>query len=201
MGKSGRRTNEKRSPVESPPKKTKVVLVGRKAPQQKKDEESLSDYRLRLIRARMLRARATCRRDLQEVQNMLALILKEAPEGSEEWIDAGTFQATLFLQEEDTEEQQQQQQQHEAATTAVVVARLLEERGFSYRLSRQALVQSHGMPTAAPLPYANAWDNVLPQSLLEKLSQSWLAKAMESRIQKSRLFDDSDLLHANGRTH
>jgi hypothetical protein len=131
-------------------------------PPQKNEEESSSGNRL--IRARMLRARATCPSELQEVQNMLALILKEAPEGSEEWVDAGTFQATLLLQEQDDHEHQ-----------ATVIARLLDERGFSYRLSRQALVQSHVMPTAAPLPYANAWDNALPQPLLDKLSQAFSA--------------------------
>jgi methyl-CpG-binding domain protein 4 len=110
----------------------------------------------------MLRACATSPRELQEVEEMLRLILKEAQEGSEEWIDAGTFQATLLLQQEQESDENQ-----------VIISRLLQDRGFSYRLSRQALIQSHNVPTAAPLPYANAWDNVLPQLLFEKLSHAF----------------------------
>lgn len=155
MGKSHRRT-KKRSTHRSSHTMAKV-----KRTKPHTEPESLSD---RLIRARMLRAHATSHRELQQVQEMLRLILKETQEGSDEWIDAGTFQATLLLQQEQRSEENQ-----------LTISRLLQNRGFCYRLSRQTLTQSHDVPTAAPLPYANAWDDVLPQPLFDKLSQAFSA--------------------------
>jgi hypothetical protein len=114
-----------------------------------------------LLKARMLRARATHPQQLKVVQTMLRFIVSKAPEGSEEWTDAGTFLATLMLQ----------QQPRDVANNGTI-SNLLAERGFSYHLSRQSLIQSHDIRvnTASLSPSASAWDKVLPESLLQKLS-------------------------------
>lgn len=125
-------------------------------------EESLPDQ---LLKARMLRARATSPKELQEVQSMLRSILTKADEDSEEWTDAGTFLATLLLQ------------QPRSGQNDGNISNLLQARGFSYHLSRQSLIQSHDIPvnTSSLLPSANAWDKVLPANLLAKLSTVFAA--------------------------
>lgn len=118
-----------------------------------------------LIKARMLRARATSPLELQAVQTILRSILSKADKDSEEWTDAGTFLATLLLQ------------QPRGGTNDGKVTDLLRDRGFSYHLSRQSLIQSHDavVNTSSLLPSANAWDKVLPSNLLAKLSTVFAA--------------------------
>ena len=134
-------------------------------------QEWVSPLSDRLSQARMLRARATCPQDLHEVQSMLESILQEScTEKSEEWMDAGMFLATLLLQQDESMEHDK----------AMRVSQLLQERGFCYRLSRQALMQSHKTTpssTAPPSHYACAWDNVLPLPLLQALLQAFSQKS------------------------
>jgi hypothetical protein len=113
-----------------------------------------------LTRARWLRARATNPQQLEEVQQIVQSILQQSPEYSEEWTDTGTFLATLLLQSTINDNQRNQ------------ITTLLQERGFRYRLSKEALTQSHLVPSNTPLPHANAWDHMLPPALFDKLSKT-----------------------------
>jgi hypothetical protein len=126
---------------------------------EKRGDESL------LTRARWLRARATTPRQLAEVQQIVQSILQQSREHSEEWTDTGTFLATLLLQGTINDTQRNQ------------ITTLLRERGFRYRLSKEALTQSHLVPSDAPLPHANAWDHVLPPALFDKISKAFSSES------------------------
>lgn len=124
------------------------------------EAQSASPADHRLSQARILCARATCPQHLVQVKLMLESILDDSDnKDSEEWMDAGLFLATLLLQEDDDNDPQ--------------VSRLLSERGYRYRLSRQALTQSHACSSLISREYACAFDNVLPQPLLDALLQTF----------------------------
>jgi hypothetical protein len=128
-----------------------------------------------LTHARRLRTTATSPKQLEELQEMVQSILQQSQEQSEQWTDTGMLLATLLLQSTTNENQRNQ------------IATLLRERGFRYRLSKEALTQSHRVPSAAPLPHANAWDNVLPPALFDKLSKAF---SSESSFWSSHNYSD-----------
>lgn len=126
-----------------------------------------------LKEARELRSNAKCIDDLEKVKLMLNQIISISEEGSDVWVDAGMFLATLLLQEKEQDQ------------TATEIAPLLTSRGFSYRLSKDALTQNHkisefnqkferndSITSSKPAEkYACAWDDSLPEHLMSKLSQ------------------------------
>jgi hypothetical protein len=128
-----------------------------------------------LKEARALRSNAKCFDDLEKVKRMLNQVISVSEEGSDEWVDAGIFLATLLLQEEKQDQR----------TTEI--AKLLNERGFSYRLSKDALTQNHksmevidksntseSQVLSKPSEkFACAWDDSLPEYLISKLNQAF----------------------------
>lgn len=117
-----------------------------------------------LKEARALRSNAKCVNDLEKVKLMLNQIISLSEEGCDEWVDAGIFLATLLLQEK------------KQARTATEIAQLLTARGFSYRLSQDALTQNHDESKASSKPaekHACAWDDSLPEFLMSKLKQAF----------------------------
>jgi hypothetical protein len=135
---------------------TRAKTKNRRSKTEKRGGESQS----LLTRARALRARATTPRQLGEVLQIVQSILQQSQEHSEEWTDTGTFLATLLLQSSTINDNQRNQ-----------ITTLLRERGFRYRLSEEALTQSHLAPSDTPLPHANAWNHVLPPALFDKISK------------------------------
>jgi hypothetical protein len=132
----------------------------RRRPTEKLEGESL------LTRARWLRARATNPRQLKEVLQIVESILQQSRKYSEEWTDTGTFLTTLLLQNTKINDKQRNQ-----------ITTLLRDRGFRYRLSEEALTQSHLVSSDTPLPHANAWDHVLPPALFGKISKAFSAES------------------------
>lgn len=132
------------------------------------DENDESPSSLGLSQARMLRARATTPQDLLEVKRILESILVVSNKNSDEWVDSGMFLATLLLQEDSDEDTE--------TSTSRRIAQLLQERGYLYRLSRQALVQCHARVSSfspPPHQYACVYDNVLPPPLLQALETAF----------------------------
>uniref|UniRef100_A0A7S4WHY5 Uncharacterized protein n=1 Tax=Ditylum brightwellii TaxID=49249 RepID=A0A7S4WHY5_9STRA len=125
-----------------------------------------------LIKARVKRATASSLKDLEDVQQMLKDILSSAEEGSEEWTDAGNFLATLLLQIK-VDSSSSCDESGTKTNNRHTVSQLLDERGFSYHLSRKALTHSHDTVRNPPHIYANAWDNALPSDLLQKLGEAF----------------------------
>ena len=137
-----------------------------------KKESSLS-LKTRLNEQRKLRTNARSENELKDILIELKQIIADAHEelNDEIWNYAGLFLATLLLQQQEDD---------------VTVSNLLYERGFLYRLSKDALTLCHDncfIENPILLPKNNysknnkiaamAWDSVLPPDLLRSMQHAF----------------------------